>query len=403
MPSSSIPSYRLHKRSGQAVVSFPLGGGQYRDYYLGQHGTRQSSPASWAEYDRLVAEWLANGRCLKTEADPGMTVSEVLDAYWRFAQGHYRKIDPDTGQPTPTTQLQRVRYALDPVLELYGSTEARRFGPLALKAVRQHLVSRGLARSQVNSLAGCIKRAWAWAVSEELVPPSISEALRTVRGLERGRTEAREPDPVEPVPEALIAPVQALVLPPVRDLIELQLLTAMRPGEAVRIRPADIDRSGDVWVYRPATHKTAHHGHARTIFLGPRARTLLGPYMVRDPASYCFSPAEAMTARLKELGQAVRIRCGKRYRVDTYTHAIRRGCDRAFPPADGLPEAELAAWRKAHRWRPHRLRHNAATRLVAEFGWEVARVILGHRTLSVTRIYAAEDFQKVVEAVRKSG
>ena len=47
------PSYREHKPSGQAVVT--LGG---RDVYLGKHGT----PESRAEYDRVIAEWLANGR-----------------------------------------------------------------------------------------------------------------------------------------------------------------------------------------------------------------------------------------------------------------------------------------------------------------------------------------------------
>ncbi len=34
----------------------------------------------------------------------------------------------------------------------------------------------------------------------------------------------------------------------------------MRPAELCILRPADIDRSGDVWVYRPSDHKTQHHG-----------------------------------------------------------------------------------------------------------------------------------------------
>src|SRR5262245_16166113 len=49
------PSYRLHKPSGQAVVT--LDG---RDIYLGQYGT----PRSRAEFDRILAEWLSNGRRL---------------------------------------------------------------------------------------------------------------------------------------------------------------------------------------------------------------------------------------------------------------------------------------------------------------------------------------------------
>ncbi|MBN2024517.1 MAG: hypothetical protein JW809_17185, partial [Pirellulales bacterium] len=64
MPLSScadrVPSYRRHKPSGQAVVT--LAG---RDIYLGKWNTR----ASRAEYDRLVGEWLAGGRCLPPQQD----------------------------------------------------------------------------------------------------------------------------------------------------------------------------------------------------------------------------------------------------------------------------------------------------------------------------------------------
>jgi integrase len=47
-------------------------------------------------------------------------------------------------------------------------------------------------------------------------------------------------------------------------------------------------------------------------------------------------------------------------------------------------------------WHPHQLRHTAATQLRKEFGLEAAQVILGHRTLSVTEIYA----EKNIEAAR---
>jgi transposase len=54
--SRRLPKYRLHKPSGQAVVT--LGG---RDHYLGKWQT----PASQAEYDRLITQWLAGGRRLR--------------------------------------------------------------------------------------------------------------------------------------------------------------------------------------------------------------------------------------------------------------------------------------------------------------------------------------------------
>ena len=85
------PSYRRHKPTGQAVVTI-----DGRDFYLGKHG----SLASRAEYDRLIAEWLANGRRLSSASDGGgqadLTVSELLLAFLQFADGYYRK----GGQPT---------------------------------------------------------------------------------------------------------------------------------------------------------------------------------------------------------------------------------------------------------------------------------------------------------------
>jgi len=75
--SKAVPKYQLHRASGQAVVS--LNG---RDHYLGPHGTKVSKLA----YDRLVAEWLQNGRQLAEGADGGLTVVEVIAAYLRFAK-----------------------------------------------------------------------------------------------------------------------------------------------------------------------------------------------------------------------------------------------------------------------------------------------------------------------------
>ena len=83
MPNSSssrVPSYRRHKPTNQAVVTI---NGQ--DIYLGKWNTA----ASKAEYDRLIAEFLANGRRLQSDAD--RTVVEVLNAYRKFAENYYRK------------------------------------------------------------------------------------------------------------------------------------------------------------------------------------------------------------------------------------------------------------------------------------------------------------------------
>src|SRR4051794_21016656 len=93
------PSYRLHKPTGQAVVTI-----EGRDLYLRKHG----SPRSRAEYDRVIAEWLANGRRLATPSD--LSVVELIRAYYRHFEGYYRK----DGEPT-YVEYNAVRRPRNPV------------------------------------------------------------------------------------------------------------------------------------------------------------------------------------------------------------------------------------------------------------------------------------------------
>ena len=67
-----VPKLRLHKATGQAVVT--LNG---RDHYLGQHGT----PKSRERYDRLIAQWLANGRRTTVTAHSELTIIELIAVY----------------------------------------------------------------------------------------------------------------------------------------------------------------------------------------------------------------------------------------------------------------------------------------------------------------------------------
>ena len=84
---TSVPKYSKHKASGQAVVT--IGG---IDHYLGPHGTK----ASLFEYDRLIAEWMANGRQLHITADNGLTIAELIKRYRVHVRQHYVK----NGRPT---------------------------------------------------------------------------------------------------------------------------------------------------------------------------------------------------------------------------------------------------------------------------------------------------------------
>jgi hypothetical protein len=83
-----------------------------------------------------------------------------------------------------------------------------------------------------------------WAVSEELVAESVYNALTTVRGLERGRSEARETEPVGPVADSVVEAKLPRLTHTVRAMVQVQRLTGARPGEICLMRACDLDMSG---------------------------------------------------------------------------------------------------------------------------------------------------------------
>jgi integrase len=276
--------YRLHKPSGQAVVT--LNG---KDFYLG----RWKSEFSQNQYDRLIAEWVGNGRLLPSTPDNGraITIAELLDAYLGFAEDYYSR----DGQPT--SEYTAMKDAVRPVNQLYGALTILDFGPLALKAVRETMIDRRLARRHINQRVNRIRRVFKWGVENELVPAPILHGLQAVAPLRKGRCAARETAPIQPVSDEQVEAVLPYVARQVATMIQLQRLTGMRPGEVVLIRPCDVDRSNASWVYRPQRHKTDYAGHAREVCFGPQAQAILAPWLLRDAQTYCFSPAEAEAER----------------------------------------------------------------------------------------------------------
>jgi hypothetical protein len=187
---NQVPSDRLHKQSRQAIVT--LDG---RDYLLGKH----ESAASRAEYRRLTSEWLAN-RGVPRDAGSDLTVSELALAFWKFAQGYYRK------DGKATSELYLYKMAMKVLRSLYGRTRAADFGPRAMKAIMQEMVNRGWVRNSINKHTARIKHVFRWGVSNEIVPPSVHHGLLAVSGLPKGRTQAKESDPVRPVQKRMLRP-----------------------------------------------------------------------------------------------------------------------------------------------------------------------------------------------------
>ncbi|MFO0871495.1 MAG: site-specific integrase [Pirellulales bacterium] len=415
-----LPKYRRHSSRDSAFVVIE----GRRTYLPGGFNSEQSK----AEYRRLCAEWVARDR--PTTPKPSMaviTVVEVCASFWRYAEVHYVK------NGVPTDELACIRMALRPLNELYGATEASAFGPSKLKAVRERMIADGLARPTINECMAKIRRVFRWAASEELLLASVWQSLATVQGLQRGRTEAREPDLVLPVADDVVAATIPYLTRIVADMVRLQQLSGARPGEVVVLRPGDIDMTGKIWKYSPSGHKMEHRGRGRVIYFGPQAQAILRPYLDREPTAYCFSPREAEEERREAAHKARRTPLhygnapgtnrlrkprkapGERYDADAYRRAISRACELAFKMPSHLrvidkqdvdaDERRTAAaeWRAAHVWSPNQLRHSAATKIRAEFGLEAAQATLGHSTADTTLIYAERSEGVALAVAEKMG
>jgi integrase len=415
------PSYRLHKARGLAVVTI-----DDRDHYLGKYGSEESHRL----YAKLLAEWRQRrGIPQPTSASGDYVIAELTLAYWQHAQPYYST----NGNANGRTAV--VRSALRAVNACYASTQVDSFGPLKLQAVREALVGRGLSRRYVNELVNTIKRMFKWGVAQEIVPEPVWSTLKAVEGLRKGKTEAHEPDGVEPVEEEIVNATLPYLPPVVRAMVQMQLLTGARPGEVCSMRPCDVTfQTNGVWCYRPEHHKTEHKGKERRVYIGPKAQEILRPFLDRDPEAFCFSPAESeaernaerrasrktpMTpAQRKRRKKRVRKRSpAKRYTKDSYRRAIARACEIAFGmpdrlrrisrtvPAEEQKRLKIAAreWRAKHCWSPHRLRHSRATIVRERFGIEAAQVVLGHSDPRITQVYAERNFELAASVMREIG
>ncbi len=382
-----IPKYSHHKATGQARVRI-----DGKSYYLGEYDSDESK----TKYDHLIAKWLTGERLITPDA---LTVSRLCVKYVEeHVKLYYRK------NGRPTSEVCAIQGALRPLVKKFGGNRVSDFGPAKLKVVRTAMLEAGIVRLSINRNLGRIRRMFKWGVENEIVPPNAYAALTAVSGLRHGRSDAKESSPVLPIPMDDIDIIKPHVSRQVWAMIQLQLLTGMRPGEVRTLRLCDIDLTADAWEYRPAEHKTQHHGRSRVIFIGPKGQDIMRPFLKADRTRYVFSPADGreefnaerrrnrqtpMTpSQRKRQPRASPKKCpGECYSVTSYARAIKNACATAEIPS----------------WTPNRLRHNSATRLRQQFDIETVRTILGHASGFTTEIYAQLDQGKARRVIAAIG
>jgi integrase len=351
-------------------------------------------------------------RCPDPETPPpdGYTVAMVCAAYLEWADKTYRRPDGSNSSMLGNC-LMGIR-ALKP----FFNVPAAKFGPLLLRRLRDDLVGQPgrrkgpdgkpipKFRKTINRTVRDICRIFKWAVSMELVPADVHQALLTVEPLKKGRTAAPELPRIRAVPDDIVEKTIAHLPPVVADMVRVQRLLGCRPSEVCNLRPCDLDRSQDVWVSEPERHKNAWREDERRISIGPKAQAILRNYLQRPSSRPFFVPAESESQRNSERrshrkspmtpSHRARRRNAKRkldpnkpYTDDTYRRAIERACEKA-----GVP-----------KWRPNQLRHSAGEEARERFGLDGAQARLGHKHAKVTEVYANQLHQRADEVARVLG
>ncbi len=236
------PADSLHKPSGQARVRY-----EGRDHYLGAYGSRESREA----YARLIAEF-SRDDLAPAPATTFLSVAEVILKFWAHSQTYYRHPDG-----TPTGEHLVIRCALKPLRRLFGSTPVGEFRAKQLRLLRDEMIRLGWSRRYVNDQVGRVKRMFSWAVSEDLVPESVTGSLINVKGLEAGRSRAREKPPIRTVADDVVEATLPHLPPVVADAVRVLRLSGARVGEIVAMTADRIDRAD------PGAGSTRRHGTSR--------------------------------------------------------------------------------------------------------------------------------------------
>lgn len=343
--SRRIPAYVHHKPTGQARVRI-----DGKDHYLGKYG----SPESHDRYDELVAEWMG--------AEPGTATSltALLAAWWAECKRRYRKGKGQLGGAQNWRGLIRL------LRTHHGDERADDLGPVKLRRLLEaEAEQQGWSLSYTKMQLAKVKRIYKWAVAEELASPGTYQKLAALE-----IRDGRETEPIPPVDDDLMNQTLPHLSPKIRDMVTLQRLSGMRPGELVVMRPEQVDRTGEIWAYTPMSHKTKHKGKHRVIYIGPKAQAILAPWLMKAE-DFVFATRRAA-----------------HYTSDSYRRAITRACQRA-----GLPE-----------WSPNQLRKRCATDVRAAIDVEASAALLGHASSVVTADhYAAVTRERALAAAKLLG
>ncbi|MBW7863822.1 MAG: site-specific integrase [Candidatus Hydrogenedentes bacterium] len=397
------PALCFHKKQGLFYVTLNA-----RRVYLGPDRV-----AATARYEREIALWVLRGRQPEATMAGDITLMELAAAYITDRRRHYAK--------TPSN-VDRIRYGLKDLLELYPELPVARLHCGHLEQARAAAIARGCTRTAANARMHVIRGMIKWALSRQDDPAGrdilarVWECLKALEPLRQGHTDAPEPEPRRLVAESELVEVTAHMTETAAAALWVLFLTGARPSEVLRLRVGDIDRTTNPWSATLTEHKTRRHGKSRVLFFGPRAQAYLLPRLLKPSDDIIFSPADSaedMRARRHEArvtppnqGNGIgtnRAKKPERVPGEAYGHcALNRALARAIVAcnlerkANGLPPLESFGL--------YSLRHSAANMIANAAGIQAAQALLGHASLTTTAaFYLKPNTEAAAEAMLRLG
>jgi integrase len=357
MPRQPKFAYCLHRPSGQAYVRV-----RGRIHYLGKYGTHESR----VRHQNIVAAALA-GVALVNAARP-LSVGELAE---RFVLA----MREEHGERSWWNHIARgVALTL---CAKHAGMEAAAFGPKSLQDIQQALLREGrLTRYGVNRRKQSIVAMFKWAVSQELVQPSVWHALQSVKAIRRGKGRDNPPRvPADPAAvDAVVAHLNASGNHGAALCVRFMRATGCRPGEAFAATAADFRLSESLPTYTVQEHKNTHRGMERIVPLNAAAVAVV---------------REALAARPQTHGPLFTNSAGNGWEKSVMLNIVKRACAHLGIPC----------------WTPYQLRHLAATEAVNRTGNEAAvAAMLGHAPDStVVRRYSVNRLQLAAQAAQAVG
>jgi integrase len=242
---------------------------------------------------------------------------------------------------------------------------------------RKYFLTRTTAKHLIRNLRAVFK----WGVSQELVPPHQLVAIQSLAGLKRGIVN----EPRAPVEWSDVEKMLLNAPPALSAMVQLHWLTGCRSQDICGMKSSDINCNGPLWEWVIKKHKTAHRGQKRILHLGPKAQTILKPWL--NTEAHCFLTV-----------------FGRPFRSDTYGKSVLNALAKLTDPPLARPHSrERFEAAGIPFWTPHQLRHARATEIREQFGIEAAQAVLGHASLQATQIYAKRQVEIARQIAREAG